>query len=178
MKKIVGGLVLSGLLAACGGGGGVQYSTSLQLKNIDFISQYYTPQDYTYKGSLIPAGTDILCKNRTNDIATDIQWSGDLAEYAFNLKGYTTGSETEVATIELSGIDTSGRRSDTVTLASGAAPLRINKISKQAIIPTPITPTEVNVLGASYIQSFGVDSAGRPTPIYQSSFITLVVNCN
>lgn len=185
MKTPVLLCAVSLLLASCGNGfdGNALPSTTLTMRAVqDYQSNYTTAVQYTDKntGTVIPAGSSIICDNRTTTLSFSFTWSGDLRQAGVRFKGLKTKTVSPTYfSNETSKGDYSGSGTAEVSFGARTAPLSTTDgqwASVQAITVTPVQQIEVK--GYSYVQVVGRDTLGRFSNVIESVEEIPVADCN
>ncbi|GBF06571.1 hypothetical protein DAERI_090157 [Deinococcus aerius] len=186
MKKLLGAVGLSAVLASCGDITvvipdpipGTLPSPTLTLEAVAGYSTNYrlTRDVRDQNGQTIAAGTFVVCNNLNTQMAVDVTWTGGLSKLYAQFKGLRTGDYENVTFYPFGSVDYSGSGTATYTFGPNTAPQSVGKsVSAQAIVVNPVT--NVNVKGYTYVRLQGLDENGRASNIVESVTAIPVVDC-
>ncbi|NTX99721.1 hypothetical protein [Deinococcus sp. JMULE3] len=155
---------------------GTQPSTSLKLTSFSYSTQYRTSAEYRDQdGQVIPAGSYIICDNKSTEMYVDLDWTGGLKQVYTQFEGLKTGGTQNFSFYSYGSADYSGSAVLSATLGAGTAPLSVpGKLNAQAIVVNPVI---LDVKGNTFVKVQGLDAAGRYSNILESAQAFPVVDC-
>lgn len=183
MKKIFAVAAgLTGLLSSCmvmgsGGGGGVDPVRNLQL--LAYQSQYVLPAAYTDTGTgtVYPAGSSIICDNRSTRLSVTVQWQGSIDNLGVRLEGAKYGGTQTVFSDPLGGLYSPSPTSFDITLGANVAPLKVGTrtLGAQGITVNPVNTFTVK--GATFVTVQARSADGTLSNVVRSVQALPVADC-